>query len=91
MDYQELLGYTAGTLTTLAVVPQIRKAWRTRCADDISVVTVVTLIVGLSMWTAYGVLTRTWPVVVTNGIGVLLNCLLLVVVFYERRSTRARE
>lgn len=91
MNLHELLGYLAGTLTTIAVVPQIRKAWRTRAVDDISVFMVVILICGLSLWTAYGVLTQAWPIVVTNGVAVLLNCLLLALVFHEKRATRHKR
>lgn len=87
MESSEWLGYCAGILTTFAVVPQIRKAWKTRCADDISVFTVCMLICGLSLWTAYGVVTEAWPIVITNGIGTMLQVSLLGVVFYDRRRT----
>jgi MtN3 and saliva related transmembrane protein len=90
MQWEELMGYAAGALTTFAVVPQISKAWKTRAVDDISLVTVVTLICGLSLWTAYGVVHQTWPIVVTNGIAVLLNGLLLFLVFYEKRNAGKR-
>ena len=86
MEMYELIGYCAGALTTFAVVPQIRKAVKTREANDISVIMVVTLICGLSLWTLYGVLTGAWPIVVTNGLAVVLNCFLLGVVFYDRRQ-----
>ena len=86
MDTTELLGYCAGLVTTFAVVPQIRKAWRTRCADDISVFTVLMLICGLSLWTAYGALTGAWPIMVTNGIGTLLQVSLLCLVIHDRRN-----
>jgi MtN3 and saliva related transmembrane protein len=88
MESSEWLGYCAGILTTFAVVPQIRKAWTTRCADDVSVFMVCMLIVGLSLWTAYGFATNTWPIVVTNGIGALLQVSLLVIVFHDRRRDR---
>lgn len=88
MESSEWLGYCAGILTTFAVVPQIRKAWTTRSVDDISVFTVCMLIFGLSLWTAYGVVTHHWPIVVTNGIGTLLQVSLLGLVFHERRGRR---
>jgi MtN3 and saliva related transmembrane protein len=91
MEWQELLGYVAGTLTTFAVVPQIRKAWKTRAVNDISVLTVVTLICGVSLWTVYGVVHRSWPMIITNGIAVLLNSFLLFLVFYEKRNASAEQ
>ena len=90
MEWQELLGYAAGTLTTFAVVPQIRKAWKTRAVNDISVFTVVTLICGVSLWTVYGIVHTSWPIIITNGIAVLLNSFLLFLVFYEKRSAEER-
>jgi MtN3 and saliva related transmembrane protein len=88
MESSEWLGYCAGILTTFAVVPQIRKAWKTRCADDVSVFMVCMLILGLSLWTAYGVITQAWPIIITNGIGALLQVSLLGVVVRDRRRAR---
>lgn len=85
MEWQEVLGYVAGAMTTLAVVPQIRKAWKTRAVDDISVSTIVVLICGVGLWAIYGIIHRAWPIVIANGIAVVLDGFLLFVVFYEKR------
>lgn len=85
MAWQELTGYLAGCLTMFAVIPQISKAWKSREVNDISIIMVVTLICGLALWTTYGILTTAWPVIITNGIGCLLNCFLLGLVLHERR------
>lgn len=86
MEWQEILGYVAGAMTTFAVVPQIRKAWKTRAVDDISISTVIVLICGVSLWTVYGVIHQSWPIVITNGVAVILDGLLLFLVFYEKRN-----
>lgn len=91
MQWQELLGYVAGAMTTFAVVPQIRKAWRTKAVGDISVPTIVTLVCGVSLWTVYGVVHASWPIIVTNGIAVILDCFLLFLVFYEKRTQRHED
>lgn len=84
MDWQELIGYLAGIFTTIAVIPQISKAWKTKHVDDISLITVSILICGLSLWTFYGVLKQAWPIIVTNGISMLLNMFLFALVLYEK-------
>jgi MtN3 and saliva related transmembrane protein len=84
MDWQDLLGYVAGALTTFAVVPQISKAWKTRAVNDISLLTVASLISGTTLWTVYGFITESWPIVVTNSIAALLNCILLGLVIHEK-------
>lgn len=84
MNWQELIGYLAGIFTTIAVIPQISKAWKTKQVDDISLITVGILICGLSLWTFYGVLKQAWPLIVTNGISTLLNVFLFALVLYEK-------
>jgi MtN3 and saliva related transmembrane protein len=88
MPWLELVGYTAGILTTSAVIPQIVKAWKTRHVDDISVFMVVILICGVALWTLYGIGNRHWPIIIANGVSVLLNCSLLALVIVERRKRR---
>lgn len=91
MQWQDIIGYVAGVLTTTAVVPQIVKAWRTRQVDDISIYMVITLISGVGMWTAYGFIVGAWPIIVTNGTSVLLNSFLLGLVLQERGKKRSNR
>lgn len=91
MDWQEAIGYLAGILTTIAVVPQISKAWKTKQVDDISLIMVGILICGLSLWTLYGVFSQAWPIIVTNGLSLLLNVFLFSLVVYEKRSKGPRQ
>lgn len=90
MDWHELTGYAAGIFTTIAVIPQISKAWKTKKVDDISLFMVGILICGLALWTLYGALSKAWPIIVTNGISLLLNCFLFCLVVYEKKHTRPR-
>jgi MtN3 and saliva related transmembrane protein len=86
MDWQEWIGYLAGTFTTIAVIPQISKAWKTKQVDDISLIMVGILICGLGLWTVYGLVNHAWPIIVTNGLSMLLNVFLFVLVIYEKRK-----
>ncbi len=86
MEWQELTGYAAGIFTTIAVVPQISKAWKTKKVDDISLIMLGILICGLALWTIYGVANTAWPIIITNGISLLLNCFLCGLVFYEKKK-----
>jgi MtN3 and saliva related transmembrane protein len=87
MDWQELIGYLAGIFTTIAVVPQIAKAWKTKKVDDISLIMVGILICGLALWTLYGLLNKAWPIIVTNGISLTLNIFLMFLVIFEKRKS----
>ncbi len=84
MTMADVIGYLAGSLTTIAVIPQIVKAWKTHDVDSISVVMVLILLSGLGLWVTYGALTTTWPIIITNGLSFLLYCFLLGFVIKEK-------
>jgi MtN3 and saliva related transmembrane protein len=67
-----LLGYCAGTLTTLSFVPQVVKCWQRRSADDLSATMLLTFTVGVTLWTIYGIMMGSWPIIVANGTTLLL-------------------
>lgn len=46
--------------------PQIVKIWRTRDASEISLTMYLVTVTGFCLWTAYGLLTGSWPVTVSN-------------------------
>ncbi|HEV3315729.1 MAG TPA: SemiSWEET transporter [Candidatus Angelobacter sp.] len=73
-----LLGFIAGTLTTLSFVPQVHKAWRTRRCDDLSYGMLVTFGLGVVLWLIYGLLVRAAPIIVANAVTLALILTLLV-------------
>jgi MtN3 and saliva related transmembrane protein len=77
MDFVTLLGLVAGTCTTIAFVPQLMKTWKTRSAGDISVVMLITFSAGLLLWLIYGILIQSLPVMLANGITLVLSSVIL--------------
>lgn len=67
------LGYVAGVITVGAFLPQVVRAWRTRRTRDLSLSTFALLVTAGTMWVIYGLMSRDWPVVATNGGMVALN------------------
>lgn len=65
------VGYAAGALTVLSLVPQIVRAYRTRRVGDLSWGLVALQVVSGALWLVYGLLTRQLPVILTNA-GVVL-------------------
>ena len=47
MDQVTLIGLLAGTLTTIAFIPQLQQTWRTRSANDVSLGMLLTFIIGV--------------------------------------------
>lgn len=78
MNHVTLIGWLAGALTTISFLPQVVKVWRTRHTRDLSLPMYLIFLVGLSLWTYYGVLTRSVPIIVANSV-TLLCCIYIVV------------
>lgn len=88
MDTPQIIGLVAGTLTTLAFVPQVWRTWRTRQTRSLSLAWLLLFSAGLSLWLTYGVLSDDLPVILANGITLLL-CLCLLVLKLAARPLSA--
>lgn len=62
----------AGLLTTFAFLPQALKTWRTRSTADFSLAMLGAFCTGIAMWLVYGILLAAWPLIVANGLTLLL-------------------
>lgn len=68
----ELIGVIAGCLTTIAYVPQVVAALRTRSTKDISLVMYAIMCTGVLLWLIYGALIQSWPLIGANLVSLLL-------------------
>jgi MtN3 and saliva related transmembrane protein len=59
-------------------VPQIVKIVRERDASSVSLRMYAVTVTGFSLWIAYGVMTRAWPVMAANTVCLLLSATILV-------------
>jgi MtN3 and saliva related transmembrane protein len=67
------VGYLAGALTVVSLIPQTVRVWRTKRTKDLSVRTFLLLITAGVLWLTYGFLASDVPVVATNAGMVVLN------------------
>ena len=72
MEFATIVGLAAGTLTTLAFVPQVVKTWRTRSTHDISLGMFSVLCTGVTLWLVYGLLIGDVPVILANAVTLAL-------------------
>lgn len=78
MDYIEILGLVAATLTTAAFVPQVYKTWQEKSTKDISLTMYLVMFVGVMLWGIYGMLIESFPVTLANALTALLLFIMLV-------------
>lgn len=74
----EIVGFFAGTLTTLCWMPQTIKIFRSRDARSISLITQVTFVAGCLLWLTYGVLIGSASIVLFNSVTIALNLMMIV-------------
>lgn len=79
MDGIEYLGFVATGLATLAFLPQVGKTWRTRSAHDFSLVTLLMLVAGTSLWIFYGLFRGAPAIWIGNGLTLALLGVILSV------------
>lgn len=77
MNIVQLLGLTAGALTTIAFLPQVIKTWKSRSAKDLSLGMFSLFCLGLVLWLAYGIIIRDIPVIAANLLTLMLASTLL--------------
>ena len=59
-------GYFAGFLTTVSLIPQVIKTWKTKSANDFSLAMLLTWWGGIVCWIIYGVLVDAKPIILWN-------------------------
>ena len=69
----DLIGMIAGTLTTIAFVPQVWRVWKTRSTSDISLGMYLVFTTGVVFWLAYGLILGAWPIIVANVVTLALT------------------
>jgi MtN3 and saliva related transmembrane protein len=68
----DLVGAVAGTLSTIAFVPQAWRVWKTRSARDLSLPMYLIFTSGVALWLVYGLLLGAVPIIVCNGLTLVL-------------------
>lgn len=77
MQLITILGFLAGTLTTLSFIPQVHKAWSTRRCTDLSLSMLLAFGTGVALWLVYGLVLHAAPIIVTNAVTFALILILL--------------
>ena len=85
----DTIGIVAGTLTTIAFVPQLYRIVSTRSAHDISWWMFGIFSVGVALWLWYGLRLAALPVILANIVTLALALAILVLKWRYGRDARA--
>jgi MtN3 and saliva related transmembrane protein len=76
-SFGDFVGIVAAILTTAAFIPQAWHTWKTRHAEGISLGMYTIFTIGVALWFAYGLIIGAWPVIVANGVTLILALFIL--------------
>jgi MtN3 and saliva related transmembrane protein len=77
MAFVDILGYTAGAITSLTFLPQVIKTWKDKSAKDISMNMFLIAAINEVMWIVYGVLLNNWVIIATNCIVLAMSLVMI--------------
>ncbi|MBC7904108.1 MAG: SemiSWEET transporter [Gemmatimonadaceae bacterium] len=81
MDTTQIVGIVAGIFTGVSLLPQLIKVFKEKKAENISIVMLLILMIGLAGWIWYGALKDDLPIMITNSFSFLINALLMFLRF----------
>jgi MtN3 and saliva related transmembrane protein len=87
----ELIGLLAGFCTTLSLVPQLHRMWRSKSAHDLSLTMFFVFGLGVVLWLLYGISIRSPAVITTNSVSLVLVVVIYSLALHYEHSSATRR
>jgi MtN3 and saliva related transmembrane protein len=65
-ETNEIIGYIAGIIVTISMIPQIYKSWITKSAKDLSLTRYILYFIGMLLWTYYAFAIWNGPMILAD-------------------------
>lgn len=86
MTTEDIIGILAGVLTCTSLLPQVVKTIKEKDVKNLSLVMLLVLLAGNSLWTTYGFIKKDWPIITTNTFSILVDITLIVLYFIYKKK-----
>ena len=84
----DMIGYIAACFTTFSLLPQILRIRRLQEAKDVSISMPIMVSIGSVLWSVYGVIIGSVPVIAANGVALVIA---LTTIFFTVRYRHGRR
>jgi len=78
LSHGNVIGFIAGTLTTISFLPQVYYVYRSKKTKDISLSMYLLFFFGVLTWLVYGLILGSPPIIFFNAITLILSGAVLV-------------
>jgi MtN3 and saliva related transmembrane protein len=73
MDYTQILGLAAATLTTISGLPQLIRILKLKETRDLSLEMYLLMFTGITLWFIYGIIKKDLPLIIGNIITLFIT------------------
>ena len=90
-DMIDIIGFLAGFLISISILPQIIRSVRTRSVRDISLLMLLIIIAGEILWVVYGAAISSYPIIAMDGFAFAATLVMLFIkIKYEKMRPKAK-
>lgn len=89
MNWVTIIGFGAAICSTVSFVPQAWRIVKTRDTKSLSAPMYAINTVGFLLWLVYGVMMGEWPLILTNGICLVLAAFILTMTLASSKQKNA--
>jgi MtN3 and saliva related transmembrane protein len=85
---QEIISVLAtviGVIMAVSGIPQIYRIIKRKSSEDVSVVMMAIVLLGVTVWFVYGIIFNTYPIIIANGVGIVVWGATLVTILKYRK------
>ena len=88
-EFGQLFGIAAGAILVIAYIPQLRRLYILKRAEEISLGLFIMVGCGIMMYVSYGLYIHDWIITLTNGSILSVDVTLISMkLYYDRRNKR---
>lgn len=81
---EDVIGFAAGLLIAISMIPQVIKFHKTKSVEDVSFLMLFISGLGTALWVIYGLLITSYPIIAMDGFGFFVSLILI----YMKRKYR---
>jgi MtN3 and saliva related transmembrane protein len=89
MERVTIVGYLAAICSMTSFTPQAWRIIRTRDTNSISAPMYALTVLGFALWLAFGLMKTEWPIIITNGVCLILSAFILLMTVLPRAKKDA--
>ena len=78
MTTMTMMGYLAGTITSMGFVPQVIKGFQTKHMKDVALWQPLLLTIGMILWLIYGIMLKEMPMILANSFAIICNVIVII-------------